>query len=74
MHLPLATVLSALPSMNVKIYSFASSTLMTQNHKSKKYKSFLQTFVGRQIVAHYENWPARVRSTIGVVRMETIHR
>jgi hypothetical protein len=48
--------------------------LRTQNEKGKKYKTLFQTFVGRQIVRHDENWPARILTAGLAVRMETIHR
>jgi hypothetical protein len=48
--------------------------LRAQNHKSKEYKSFIQTFFRRQSVGHHENWPARVHSIIGAVRLKTIRR
>jgi hypothetical protein len=47
MHLPLATVLSNLPSTDTKYIHLLLWFLSTRNHKSKKYKPFFQAFVGR---------------------------
>jgi hypothetical protein len=74
MHLPIVTVLSALPSTDEKYIHLLLRLLRTQNHKSKEYKLLLKTFVERQIIRHHKNWPARVYSTIRVVRLEIIHR
>jgi hypothetical protein len=41
---------------------------------AKKYKPLFQTFVGWQIIRHDENWPTRIQTTIGAVRLQTIHR
>jgi hypothetical protein len=48
--------------------------LRTQNDKGKKYKILFQTFVGRWIVRHDKNWPARIRTAGLTVRLETIRR
>jgi hypothetical protein len=55
MHLSLATVHLALSSIDAKYIHLLLRLLRTQNHKSKEYKPFHQTFVGRQIVGHPKN-------------------
>jgi hypothetical protein len=47
MHLHLATVILALPSIDAKYIHLLLQFLRTQNQKSKEYKPFFQTFVGR---------------------------
>jgi hypothetical protein len=42
--------------------------------KGKEYKTLFQIFVGRQIVRHDENLPARTQTTIVALRLETIRR
>jgi hypothetical protein len=61
MHLPFATVLSSLPSMDAKYVHLLLQILRIQNDNGKEYKTLFQTFVWRQIIRHDENWSTRIR-------------
>jgi hypothetical protein len=72
MHLSLAIVLLALPSIDEKYIHLLFRFLWTWNDKGKEYKTLFQAFVGRQIIRHDENRLTRIWTTNSAVRMETI--
>jgi hypothetical protein len=74
MHLPLATILSSLPSTDAKYIHLFPRFLRTRNDMDKEYKTLFQIFIGWQIIRHDKNWLAKIRTAVLAMRLETIRR